>query len=294
MHKLNIHFSRALICAALISASLFALLIAGCAPRAAVFAVTPTSTPFSPGMFPQTAGTQSGPDAAASSLADAAASPQANAAVATIVAQTLQAWSVLPTATPVSTLTDTPDSTPTQPAPPLAPSSTPVVLDAACLSGAWEVANLTDAIAPGQASEGLAVQRVDGRVEYRFDPNGSLTITFDQLNTTLSGTMNKRSVSAVETFNGSALASYQVDPPNQQIILSNFGGEGILVELDINGQRLAEGNLPAWQAFTSGPGSPQEGTPVQASRAQVTCSGSDLTLRVLDPVGGPDLHLIRK
>ena len=73
-----------------------------------------------------------------------------------------------------------------------------------------------------------------------------MTIDFSHLSATLEGMVDQRQVTAQQSLNGSATAYYQVDLAENQIIISDFGGEGVQFGLDINGQRVTEGNLPAY------------------------------------------------
>lgn len=171
-------------------------------------------------------------------------------------------------------------------------------LDAACLVGLWEAVDLPAAMAESfrQTTTGLALQSVEGRVLYRFAPDGTLTIEFDRLTATLSGTLDNRPVTAQQVLSGQATALYHVLVEEEELVLSSFGGEGILFSLDINNQRLAEGNLPAWRAFTNTLSDGSALTPgplMEQARAEATCEGDSLILQTIDPQVGPEVLLKR-
>jgi hypothetical protein len=82
----------------------------------------------------------------------------------------------------------------------------------------------------------------------------------------------------------------------EELVLSSFGGEGILFSLDINNQRLAEGNLPAWRAFTSTLSDGSALTPgplMEQARTSAACEGNTLILQTIDPDVGPKVQLRR-
>lgn len=176
------------------------------------------------------------------------------------------------------------------------PSSSLPALDAACPIGIWQVTNLPEAMSQSltQSSSSLQLRRVDGNTQYEFTSNGNMTIHFDHLAATLVGTVDNRPVTAVQSLDGSASALYQVDPSSQQILLYNFGGGGVQFGLDINGQRLIEGTLPVWQAFTSGlSGNNKPAAKIQSSRVAVACSRDTMRINSLSPLSGPQVNLQR-
>lgn len=186
-----------------------------------------------------------------------------------------------------------PLSADTLPAPP-----TTSGLDAACLVGLWEAVDLPNAMAESfrQTTSGLALQGVEGRVLYRFTADGAFTIEFDRLTATLYGTLDGREVTAQQMLHGQADARYAVLVEQEELVLSSFGGEGILFSLDINNQRLAEGNLPAWRAFTNTLSDGSALTPgplMEQARTTAACSGDTLILQTIDPEVGPEVQLRR-
>ncbi len=171
-------------------------------------------------------------------------------------------------------------------------------LDAACLVGLWEAVDLPTAMAESfrQTTTGLALQGVEGRVLYRFAPDGTFTIDFDRLTATLTGTLDNRPVTAQQVLHGQAIARYDIVPQQQELVLSSFGGEGIVFSLDINNQRLAEGNLPAWRAFTNTLSDGSALTPgplMEHARTEAVCEGDSLILQTIDPNVGPEVLLKR-
>ena len=203
----------------------------------------------------------------------------------------------LPTLAPLSS------AEPALPMPTLAPPDTAApeptsanTLDAACLTGMWQVTDLQQAMAGSLAASGstLLLERVDGRAVYVFGADGGMSLTYEQLTAALSGTVENRPVNVLQSLNGAATARYTVDPAAGVIEMSAFGGDGIRSSLSINGQTLAEGSLPVWLAFTRGQAQPgAEPTVVQSSRAAAACQGNTLILQALEPVPGPPLRLER-
>jgi hypothetical protein len=172
----------------------------------------------------------------------------------------------------------------------------------ACLIGDWIVADLqrsvTEAYARTQAQ--LALVAIEGETRYTFRPDGSLEIRFDNLATTLSGTIDGKDIQARNLMVGTATAEYHLNVDTREIVFSNFGGEGIQFATEINGQVLAQGDFPAWRAFTSNliggsPANPTAGPTrvVDESYAVVTCAGDEMHLQAIDPVPGPDVLLKR-
>lgn len=171
-------------------------------------------------------------------------------------------------------------------------------VDAACLVGNWEVVDLPQAMADSYAQSGssLQLQQVEGSAFYAFTADGSMKITFAQMAATLTGTLDNRAVTARQSIDGSATARYNLDRVEKQLILSDFGGSGILFSLAINQQVLVEGDLPIWRAFTSaisGGAESQPATEVQYARVSMDCQADRLLLRAVDPVSGPEITLRR-
>lgn len=171
-------------------------------------------------------------------------------------------------------------------------------VDAACLEGAWQVVDLSRAMADSyaQSESTLLLQQVEGAANYEFSADGLMKITYAQLAATFSGTLDERPVSVRQSIDGSATAKYQIDPVETQLILSDFGDSGILFSLAINQQVLVEGDLPIWQAFTSAISTGESGQPalvVQSARVSVNCQGDSLNIQAVDPVPGPQIELRR-
>jgi hypothetical protein len=170
-------------------------------------------------------------------------------------------------------------------------------LDPACLVGTWQVSDLPRTIAESMAGTGehLALETVEGHALVTFDAQGGMRLQYQDLTAVFTGTVNGRQVRVAQTLNGSGTARYQADPAAGQVLLSDFGGDGIRSALAINGQVLAEGNLPVWQAFAGGLDSDtaDAGQPVSASRAAAACAGDALVLQMLEPSAGAALQLVR-
>lgn len=171
-------------------------------------------------------------------------------------------------------------------------------VDPACLVGTWQVANLPDAMSQSYAQSGstLQLQTVDGRATYAFDANGSMTITFSHLDATFTGNIDNHDVTARQGLDGSGTAHYQVNSDEGQVIFSDFGGQGLLSTLDINGQRIAEGNIPVWRAFSSSLTNDNSAPAslIEYSRAAVTCQNNAMTIQAIEPLPGPAVTLTRK
>lgn len=174
----------------------------------------------------------------------------------------------------------------------------PLALDPGCLVGSWEAANLAQAMAESipMAQGSLVLEGVEGQVQYLFGQDGTLQIQYHQLAAVMTGLIDSREARVVQTLNGSGTARYQVDPRLGEILLSDFGGDGITSSLSINGQVLAEGSLPVWLAFAAGSvetdpnASPPE---MLASRAAAFCQGDVLTIQAIEPLPGPAVNLFR-
>jgi len=233
----------------------------------------------------------------------------------------------LPSVTPSSNQsTNIPQSTKNDPTVPFStpeaavltlPSATPVplptlpVLDSDCLLGTWVVTNLPAAMSASlsQSQASMTLNDVDGQVFYEFDPSGAMRITFNELSAELNGTLDGREVTVEQFLNGSGTARYSVDALAEQLALSEFGGQGIQSSLAINGQVLAENQVPVWRAFSRGafvdesgavtvdepdpqPTDAEQGD-VAISRADADCSGDNLTLQAVEPAPGPAVILER-
>jgi hypothetical protein len=178
------------------------------------------------------------------------------------------------------------------------------ILDAACLVGNWQVADLTSSMAESGERTGspLRVSAVNGAIRYHFAADGQMQLTFDKLEVRMEGVVEGEPVSAVNRLQGSASASYQIDALEQEITLSRFGGDGIHFQVEINEQLLTEGDFPAWRALSSavnGGSTSHAGdttTPtrvIEQSRAAVQCAGDQMTIQALDPLPGPQVGLRR-
>ncbi len=186
-----------------------------------------------------------------------------------------------------------------QPAQPtLTPTSLIPLLGQSCLVGTWQVTNIAQSMSASLAQNqpGLQLQRVDGQAIYQFSADGNMKLTYQRLSYTLSGTVENHPVTARQSLDGTATAHYDVDAGNHQIVLTNFGDSDIQIGLDINGQRLVEGSLPIWQAFTSGLAGQTNSSaapPVLSSRANATCTVDKLVIQAAAPAPGPEVDLKR-
>lgn len=188
---------------------------------------------------------------------------------------------ILPTGTNISPNSTTPDTG----------------LDAACLEADWEMADLRQAVSDSYANaqSSLALEAITGNTLYRF-ADGELTIQFNTVVAEFSGEVDGLPILARQTLEGSATARYQIDEFQNELVLTDFGGEGITAGLDVNNQRLAEGSYPVWRAFTSGlsNGADAQPTPLVAySRVAAQCSPFRLILQSIEPTPGPVIYLYR-
>ena len=180
------------------------------------------------------------------------------------------------------------------------PTTTPDVgLRSACLAGSWEAQDLDQVMADSFANthSTLKLEAVEGEMLYQFTEDGRLTIRFNKFSAHFSGEMDGLPIDAYQLLDGSATARYQIDETQDELVLTDFGGEGISAALDINQQRLAEGNLPAWRAFTSGLSNGADAVPtplVAYARLAVQCVEDQIVLHMVEPKSGPEIQLVRK
>ena len=180
------------------------------------------------------------------------------------------------------------------------PTATPDTgLHTACLVGTWAVQDLQQVMADSFSNthSTLTLETVEGEMLYQFTEDGWMTIQFHQFGANFSGEVDGLPVNAHQVLDGSATAQYQIDDTQDELVLTEFGGEGISAALDINEQRLAEGNLPAWQAFTSGLSNGADAVPtplVAYARLAVECSPDKLTLQMIEPKSGAVFEFIKK
>ncbi len=183
------------------------------------------------------------------------------------------------------------------------------VLDQTCLEGEWQVTDLNQAMNQSfnQVHGSLQLEKVAGRMLYSFLASGQMRIAFNHLTATFNGQVDQRQVTAAQSLDGSATADYQLDATEGQLTLTDFGGDGMQFSLMINDQLLAQGSLPAWQAFTasqavvaaaatsaSSQNNGQQATSaVESARVSVTCTGDQMTIQALQPIPGPILNLER-
>jgi hypothetical protein len=170
-------------------------------------------------------------------------------------------------------------------------------LDPTCLVGKWEVSNIQQMMYESylQSQSALQLENIGGHAIYEFDAEGKMTIFFIRLAASLSGEMDGREMRVYQQIDGSAVAQYTFDTKTSRIFLTSFGGDGVLFSLDINDQRLLEGDLPSWRVFTSdltsGIGKPT--SLVEYAQVQVDCSADSMTIQSVDPLPGPTVHLKR-
>lgn len=171
----------------------------------------------------------------------------------------------------------------------------PAPLDAACLLGTWEVADLDQMMRSTLAQSGasLVLERVEGRVLYEFSADGGMVIRYDGLAAALSGQIEGQAVRVETRLDGSGTARYTLDPAAGELRLRDFGGEGIQSKLTVNDQVLAEASIPVWLALAgqSGEASPQA---FSETRAAAACSSDGMVIQTLEPVRGPALRLNRQ
>lgn len=190
----------------------------------------------------------------------------------------------------------------TQVSVPSTPATTADTLNAACLIGAWSMTDLQQAVGASysRSQSPLQLQSVEGETRYAFDETGNMQITFNNLIATLNGTIEGKEILARNLMFGTATAQYRLNVATHEIIFSNFGGDGIQFATEINGQVLAQGNFPAWRAFSanlsgSSPTLPTAGPThvVDEAFATVACAGDEMRLQAIDPVPGPEVRLRR-
>jgi len=173
-----------------------------------------------------------------------------------------------------------------------------------CLVGRWEITNLKSALVDTWVTHDspLTVDKIEGAVLYTFSPDGRLEISFDRLSVQMSGVVDDQRVEAENKLDGSAWARYEVDAVLREIHLSDFGGNGIDFQLEMNGQALTSGNFPAWQAFTSAVNGGENaeadtGTGpsrvVESARATFSCETGSLTIQALEPQPGERIEFTR-
>ena len=203
-----------------------------------------------------------------------------------------------------SPLEPTPVQATTEPAltvPEATQTPSPVPLTgAACLVGAWQPDGLQAQMerSLGASSPGAVVESVRGQVVYRFSADGQFELAFEQFEVKLSGDSNGKTYHTGSLLNGSAAARYQVEDGEGQLLLSDFGGEGVLMTVTINDQPLFEENLSAWPAFfatlaesvgAGGGGEPPEGE----ARLSFTCLENHLVITRGDQQSAAELELTR-
>jgi len=170
-------------------------------------------------------------------------------------------------------------------------------LDSQCLVGRWEVADLQRMIGGTheRTDASLALESVYGRVVYTFDSRGDMTISYESMVASFSGTVDGQGMRVRQFYEGAATAQYLVEPAASELVLSGFGDEDIYTALEINDQRLVEGSLPLWRAFTSSLTAPEGrvNNPLVYSIASITCQGDTLTIQTREPHSGPLVVLNR-
>jgi hypothetical protein len=171
-----------------------------------------------------------------------------------------------------------------------------------CMVGNWTVADLQRSMIESHARSNspLVIQSVEGETRYAFRPGGILEISFENLVTTLSGVIEGKDIQARSRMTGVATAEFSVNAQFNEVVFSNFGGDGIVFTTEINGQVLGQGNFPAWRAFSSNlagnsPEMPTAGPTrvVNQSYAAVTCVRDEMRLQTIDPTPGQEVKLRR-
>lgn len=185
------------------------------------------------------------------------------------------------------------------PEPTQTPSPAPLA-GAACLVGAWQPGGLQAQMERSlrESSPGAVVESVTGQVVYRFSAEGQFELAFEQFEVKLGGEANGKTYHTGSLLNGSATARYQADEGAGQLLLSDFGGEGVRMTVMVNGQPLFEENLSAWPAFfatlaesvgAGGGGEPPEGQ----ARLSFTCLENRLVITRGDQQPAAELELAR-
>ena len=169
---------------------------------------------------------------------------------------------------------------------------------ATCLIGSWEVADLPQVMAASleQSDASLTLEQVEGRAMYVFDAEGGVQIIYEGLSAALSGQVDGQNVVVVQSLDGSGTARYAIDPSTGEMLLTNFGGDGIQSRLMVNGQTLAEGSVPVWQAIAgrlSGDETQSAASALNRTRASIACSGDNMTITALEPIISPPVRLTR-
>jgi hypothetical protein len=177
---------------------------------------------------------------------------------------------------------------------PLVTASPSPVSGAACLTGNWLLADARQTFEQSLRSTNskASLDTVEGSLAYAFDPIGKLAITYQQLQVQVRTSVKNGEMLTRSTLNGSAGADYMA--AGNEMKLTHFGGEGVDLLFEIDGQPLFESNLPAWASFfsvvthTSGAAPTPQPAP-ELVKVGFDCSGDSLTIH-----GPADIVLTRQ
>lgn len=182
------------------------------------------------------------------------------------------------------------------------PTQTTAPLTEDCLVGSWTMVDLQDTVKDSytRSQSPLQIQSVEGETRYSFYEDGAMEIVFADVIATMTGAIDGKEIVARNVLVGTATAQYRVNVKNREVVFSTFGGDGIQFATEINGQVLAQGNFPAWRAFStnlsaSSPAIPSAGPTriIHEAFAVVNCAGDRMQLQAIDPVPGPEVNLRR-
>jgi hypothetical protein len=162
-----------------------------------------------------------------------------------------------------------------------------IIQGEACLAGEWK---LTDANgyfeqALRASSSPATLEGVTGSLIYTFFPQGRLEILFDDFTVTLNAPVEGGSMLTRSLLDGSAEANFKANEEHE-MVYSAFGGDGVVMVLEVDGQLLVQTTLPAWASFFAALSQASGGTPPAETpfapvdvKAGYDCVGDRLVLR---------------
>lgn len=162
-----------------------------------------------------------------------------------------------------------------------------IVQGEACLAGEWKLADANDYFEQAllASSSSATFEGVTGSLVYTFAPDGRLQILFDEFTVTLNAPVEGGSMLTRSLLDGSAEANFRANDEHE-MVYSAFGGDGVLMVIEVDGQLLIQTTLPAWASFFAALSQAAGGTPVKETpsapaevKAGYDCVGDRLVLR---------------